>query len=66
MAKDKTKAAASVSDPKPGKPEAKCSISTAEAAKLAKIDESDVFAVNEYADRFHVITTDGRKVVLEK
>lgn len=41
-------------------------ISREEAAKLVKVKAAEVFAVNEYADRYHVITTDGQRLVAEK
>lgn len=41
-------------------------ISFEDAAHLVDIAAELVFAVNEYADRFHVITTDGQRLVAMK
>jgi hypothetical protein len=37
-----------------------------EAAELAKIPVEEVFAVNDHGDRFHVITTAGQRIEVEK
>jgi hypothetical protein len=42
----------------------KVPMSKKDAAALAKISEKKIFAVNEYADRIHVITVDGQKIVV--
>jgi hypothetical protein len=44
----------------------KAEISHKEAAELAEIAAKDVFAVNEYADRYHVITVAGQRIEVKK
>lgn len=63
MTKKADKSAAS-----PNAPEAPTvsAMSHEEAAKLAGIKVKEVFAVNEYENRYHVITTDGQKHVVKK
>jgi hypothetical protein len=63
--KDAAPAAESQSASEPTYPR-KAEISHKEAAELAKIPAKEVFAVNEYADKFHVITVAGRRIEVKK
>jgi hypothetical protein len=67
MAKKSSKPAAPAAAPTPpGAPLQENTLSFEDAAELAGLEVTDVFAVNEYEDRVHVITTAGQKIVVTK
>jgi hypothetical protein len=68
MAKQNAAAAAEQKQPSASEPTypRTAEISHKEAGELAKIPTKEVFAVNEYADKYHVITVAGQRIEVKK